>query len=235
LFAGNVSNSTIWIADNKDREEKVKSQYREQIGWAKEAGVDFIIGETFDFVGEALAALSVIKEFGLVAVITMTFHQEETTRDGFSVADCFKQLKKAGADVVGINCHRGPSTILPLLKKVREAVEGPIAALPVPLKTSDKAPTMRALAQSDATIYTDLEPHYCTRYEMADFAKECLKIGVNYIGVCCGGKPYMVRSMAEALGRKVPASEFSPDLSSHFIFGNKQNFNVQDSSYGKQF
>jgi len=38
------------------------------------------------------------------------------------------------------------------------------------------------------------------------------------MGVCCGGEPYTVRAMAEAIGRKTPASKFSPDLSKHFIF-----------------
>jgi betaine-homocysteine S-methyltransferase len=55
--------------------------------------------------------------------------------------------------------------------------------------------------------------------ELAEWAKKFVEIGVNYLGLCCGGEPYMLRSMAEAIGRKTQASEFSPDLSKHFAYG----------------
>jgi betaine-homocysteine S-methyltransferase len=54
---------------------------------------------------------------------------------------------------------------------------------------------------------------------MADFAVQAQEIGVNYVGVCCGGAPHHVRGMAEALGRTVPASRFSPDMSLHPALG----------------
>ena len=54
---------------------------------------------------------------------------------------------------------------------------------------------------------------------MADFALQAQKIGINYIGICCGGAPHHVRSMAEALGRRVPASRYSPDMSRHSMLG----------------
>jgi len=236
LLAGNISNSTIWDPEDKAKQAEVHRQYAEQLVWAKEAGADFIIGETFDTLGEALAALEEIKKLGFVAVITMTFHQEETTRDGKSITESFQTLKKHGADVVGINCHRGPATILPLLRQVRKAVDGPIAAMPCPLRTTPQKPTMRALCQDPDHVYTDLEHHYCTRYEMAEFAKEAYALGVNYIGVCCGGQPYHLRSMAEALGKTTPASKFSPDLSKHFAFNkNTSQFSAKDRAFAAKF
>lgn len=57
------------------------------------------------------------------------------------------------------------------------------------------------------------------RYEMAEFARDAASLGVKYVGVCCGGAPYHIRAMAEALGREPPASKYSPDLSLHFAFG----------------
>ncbi len=44
-------------------------------------------------------------------------------------------------------------------------------------------------------------------------------LGVNYIGVCCGGAPHQVRAMAEALGRQVPASRYAPAMELHPILG----------------
>jgi homocysteine S-methyltransferase len=54
---------------------------------------------------------------------------------------------------------------------------------------------------------------------MADFARRARDLGVDYIGVCCGGGPHHVRAMAEALGRKTPASRYSPDLALHPVLG----------------
>ncbi|MBI2466838.1 MAG: hypothetical protein HYV62_03315 [Candidatus Rokubacteria bacterium] len=48
---------------------------------------------------------------------------------------------------------------------------------------------------------------------MADFALKARDLGVNYIGSRCGAVAHHVRAMAEALGRKPPASAKSPDLS----------------------
>ena len=56
--------------------------FEEQCGWAVEAGVDFIIGETFSHAEEALLALEVIRQTGLPAVITLALHREPVTRDG---------------------------------------------------------------------------------------------------------------------------------------------------------
>jgi methionine synthase I (cobalamin-dependent) len=47
--------------------------------------------------------------------------------DGYDIADAFIKLKEAGADVVGLNCHNGPDTILKNLRIVRDAVTGPLA------------------------------------------------------------------------------------------------------------
>jgi betaine-homocysteine S-methyltransferase len=54
---------------------------------------------------------------------------------------------------------------------------------------------------------------------MADFARRARDVGVDFIGICCGGAPHHVRAMAEALGRTVPASRYSPDLALHPVLG----------------
>ena len=54
---------------------------------------------------------------------------------------------------------------------------------------------------------------------MADFARRARDIGVDYIGICCGGGPHHVRAMAEALGRETPASRYSPAIELHPVLG----------------
>jgi betaine-homocysteine S-methyltransferase len=63
-----------------------------------------------------------------------------------------------------------------------------------------------------------LEPFGCTRFEMAQFALQARDLGVDYVGICCGAGPHHVRAMAEALGREVPASKYSPSMSLHPMF-----------------
>ena len=74
-----------------------------------------------------------------------------------------------------------------------------------------------------------LDPFLCTRFEMADFAVKARDIGVGYIGICCGGAPHHVRAMAESLGRTVPASRYSPDLSLHPVIGD--NISEREKKY----
>jgi betaine-homocysteine S-methyltransferase len=58
---------------------------------------------------------------------------------------------------------------------------------------------------------------------MGEFAREANAIGVNYLGICCGAGPHHIRSMAEALGRQPPASQYSPDMSKHAYQGTDEN------------
>jgi betaine-homocysteine S-methyltransferase len=122
LVAGNICNT--WVYDHNDKEasaQKVRQMYREQVGWAVEEGVDFIIAETLDYLGEGLLALEVIKEFGLPAMVTFGSAHDQL-RDGYSHLEACKLMAKEGAEVVGLNCSRGPATMLPMLEEIRQAV-----------------------------------------------------------------------------------------------------------------
>jgi betaine-homocysteine S-methyltransferase len=111
--------------------------------------------------------------------------------------------------------------MLPLLEQVRAAVDVPVAAQPVPYHTTPAAPAFESLHAEDGrrAFPIELEPFQCTRFEMADFARRARDIGVDYIGICCGGGPHHVRAMAEALGRITPASRYSPAIDLHPVLG----------------
>ena len=68
-----------------------------------------------------------------------------------------------------------------------------------------------------------LDPFLLTRFEMAEFTLRARDMGINYIGICCGAGPHHVRAMAEALGRNVLASEYSPDLNLHPLIGDENS------------
>jgi betaine-homocysteine S-methyltransferase len=222
LMAGNICNTWVYDHTNHDNTAPiVKAMYEEQVRWAKEEGADFIIAETIFYLEEARIALDVIKSFNLPAVINFApFH--EKTIEGHSWEYACKKLEEEGASVVGLNCGMGPKTMLPILKKIRETVNCPVAALPVPYNTTEDYPTFQKLKQKNGknAFPTLLEPYLMTRDECAEFAIEAKNMGINFIGLCCGGAPHHIRSMAEALGRKVIASKYSPDMSLHAALGN---------------
>ena len=226
LLAGNISNTNVWEAERPQTHHAARSMFEEQVGWAVEAGVDFIIGETFGWLAEAMAALHTIKAAGKPAVITFAVGNYDELHDCDDPAEACRAIADAGADVVGLNCQRGPRTMLPIVERVRAAVACHVAALPVPCRTDEAHPTHFAFEDPDCgdlpegrTFPDALEPFACNRYEMGQFARTAYDLGVRYVGVCCGAGPHHIRAVAEALGREPPASRYSPDMSRHPYLG----------------
>ena len=221
LVAGNICNTWSFApADPVGSGLVVRAQYEEQLGWAVEEGIDFVISETNDYLGEALIALEVIRDLGLPAMVTLAPTQPDQTRDGYGYAEACRILAAEGAQVVGLNCDRGPVTMLPLVADIREAVDCAVAVQPVPYRTDAAAPTMETLRSADGerAFPIALDSFTCTRFEMAQFAAQARELGVDYVGICCGAGPHHVRAMAEALGREVPASKYSPSMDLHPMF-----------------
>ena len=237
LLAGDICNTNVFAPEDSSRRD-VRAMFEEQVAWAIDADVDFVIAETFSYGEEALIAAEVVKAAGLPAVVTLAIHQEPTTREGWSPAEACKRLEDAGADVVGLNCIRGPKTMLPLVAAVREAVSVHVAALPVPYRTHDAEPTFQSLRDQDCDCIpggrpfpTALDPFTCNRYELGEFAREAHELGVNYLGVCCGAAPHHIRSVAEALGRNPPASRYTADMSKHAFLGTDETLKQHNQDY----
>jgi betaine-homocysteine S-methyltransferase len=239
LLAGNVCNTNVYAG--RESRDTVRRMFEEQVGWAVEAGVDFVIAETISWLGEAEVATEVIKATGLPAVVTLTAHKDPDMRDGVSPAEACKRLEAAGADVVGLNCSRGPSTLLPLLVEVRDAVSVHVAALPVPYRTTEEQPSFQSLEDPQSTAFpgdrpfpTALDPFTCHRYEIAAFAREAYDLGVRYLGVCCGAAPHHIRAMAEALGREPAASRYTADMSKHAYLGSDPSLRAEYRDYAER-
>jgi betaine-homocysteine S-methyltransferase len=238
LLAGNICNTNIYDPGDRKSQKAVRRMFDEQIGWAVDTGVDFIIGETFSFAAEAELAAKAIKETGLPAVVTLAVHKDDASRENLALAEAAKRIEAAGADVVGFNCIRGPWTMLPLLKEVRAAVKCHVAALPVPYRTTQAEPTFQSLTDphwhdlpGGRPFPTALDPFVCNRHEIGEFAREAYALGVHYLGVCCGAGPHHIRAMAEALGRQPPASRYSPDMSKHAFFGTNKRLKAHNIAY----
>jgi methionine synthase I (cobalamin-dependent) len=238
LFAGDICNTNVYLPGDTGSARAARDMFEEQVGWAVDAGVDYIVGETFDWGEEALIALDVIKATGLPAAITLAVHQSGNTREDWTPEDACKRLEDSGADVVGCNCTRGPETMLPILERIRAAVDVHVAGLPVPYRTTEAEPSFQSLRDPDCDVIPGdrpfpaaLDPFTCNRYELEDFARKAHALGVDYLGVCCGAGPHHIRAVAEGLGRTPPASRFSPDMSKHAFFGTDERVKDEYKSY----
>src|SRR5262249_30415941 len=107
LLAGDICNTTIYDPNDPKAQKQAPRILDEQVGWAVDAGVDFIVAETYAFGAEALLALEAIVKSGKPAVVTMAVPRDGTTREGWSPADVCRRLEAGGAAVVGLNCARG--------------------------------------------------------------------------------------------------------------------------------
>jgi len=236
LFAGDLCNTNIYDPADPQSHREVERIFAEQVGWAEEAGVDYFVAETFSWGAEALLALAAIRKYSRApAVITMAMHREDVTREGWSPVEVCQRLEAAGADVVGINCHRGPATIMPMMRDIRAAVRCHVAALPVPYRTTPAQPSFMSLTdpcfEHARAFPVGLDPFVCTRQEIFDFGKEAYALGIRYLGVCCGAGPHHIRALAESLGRQPPASRYSVDMSRHAFFGNTERIKKIQTDY----
>ena len=241
LMAGNISNSNIWKQNDKQSQLEVEKMFREMISWAVDEGADILIGETFYYAEEAFIALKIMKETGLPSVITIAPMGENIMRDGFSIVDTCKELEQIGGDVVGMNCFRGPGTMMPYIKEVRKALKCHVAALPINYRTTTEHPTFFNLPDNNGCTChsphktpfpTALDPMQCNRYEIGQFAKEAYGVGINYLGVCCGANPMLIREVAESVGLNVPASKYREKMENHFMYGSNKRIPKHMASYG---
>jgi betaine-homocysteine S-methyltransferase len=238
LFAGDICNTNVFDPADPASRGAVRAMFEEQVRWAVDAGVDYIVGETFAWTQEALIALEVIKAAKQTAVITLAMHQEEVTREGWSAPEACRRLADAGADVVGLNCIRGPRTMLPLLKAIRGVVKTHMAALPVPYRTTSEQPSFQSLRDphwhgewGSRPFPTALDPFVCNRFEIAEFGREALALDIRYLGVCCGAGPHHIRALAEAVGKHPAASKYSADMSKHAFLGSHERIKEVQKAY----
>lgn len=201
LVAGDLCVTWKYEEGNKAAADECRRLFKDQIRFQMEEGVDFFICETFLAVGEALIALECAKETGLPVMATLSFGAEQTA-EGKTPGDAARMLEDAGADIVGVNCWQDPTYMLPVIEEMRAAVSGYLAAQPVAYKCTPDVHFFTGLK----AFPDQLDPHQLTRYEMGEFARRALDLGVNYIGGCCGCQGAHIRQMARALG-KMPAEE----------------------------
>jgi len=54
-----------------------------------------------------------------------------------------------------------------------------------------------------------------SRSQIKTYADECKKMGIEYVGLCCGARPVFIREIATVYGRKPLACKYDADMSKH--------------------
>ncbi|KAK8404743.1 hypothetical protein O3P69_007766 [Scylla paramamosain] len=207
LVAGGLSQTPTYLSGMSKAD--TQKEFQKQVDVFVENKVDFLIAEYFEHVEEMEWAIESCLKSGLPVVASMCIGPEGDLH-GITVEECAVRMAKAGAHVVGINCHFDPFVTLEGLKKMKAALDAAglkvhLIAQPLAFHTPD--------AQKQGFIDLPefpfgLEPRICTRWDMHRYAREAYDLGVRYIGGCCGFEAYHIRAVAEELAKergKLPA------------------------------
>ncbi len=176
------------LGDTSD--EQYVETFKEQAAALAEGGVDLFAVETMMFPQEATAAIRACKAVTDLPVMATMFFQYEEIHDrdrtmwGESPADVARSLLGAGADIVGMNCGRGPDRAIVIIREMRAITDAPLIAYP-----NAGLP----ITKGDQTTY-ELGPE-----AMAKDYPALLDAGCNIVGACCGSGPDHIRLIAEVV------------------------------------
>ncbi|RIK74862.1 MAG: hypothetical protein DCC67_16030 [Planctomycetota bacterium] len=196
LVAGSVSRTQLVEREGTEALGKARDHLAEQIRLLKDAGVDFLLLETFFHLAEMKVALEAAAESGLPVVATMSFRPViSQCSDGHSPAECARVMADMGASAVGANCEQDPPRMLPLLREMRDAVSVPIAAQPAAFRTTDQCHSFTRLPE----FPDSLEAIQIPRQAFADFGRIARQEAFGYVGGCCGCNAAYIRVLADAV------------------------------------
>ncbi|RLV98630.1 hypothetical protein DV515_00010646 [Chloebia gouldiae] len=209
LVAGGVSQTPSYLSC-KDKTE-VKAVFQKQLEVFVKKNVDFLIAEYFEHVEEAVWAVEVLKESGKPVAATMCIGPEGDMH-GVSPGQCAVQLVKAGASIVGVNCHFDPEISIETVRLMKEGLQA--AKLKAHLMCQPLAfhtPDCGKQGFIDLPEFPfGLEPRIATRWDIQKYARKAYDLGIRFIGGCCGFEPYHIRAIAEELA---PERGFLPEAS----------------------
>jgi betaine-homocysteine S-methyltransferase len=199
MVAGSVSRTQLVERNEPDALNAARDHLREQIGFLKDAGVDFLILETFFHASEMKIAIEEARKTNLPIVATYSTRPKvDETTDGITAWEACRIAAQEGAHAVGLNCEQEPARMLPVLKKIRDAIPSTVhvAAQPAAFRTTDQFPCFTKLPEfPDA-----LESIQLPRSEFVEFGKAAKELGIRYVGACCGANAAYIKAIKRGLG-----------------------------------
>lgn len=168
--------------------EDAKAIFSEQIRGLVDGGVDAILIETMSDLSEVEAAVNASREIAphLPVIATMSFDTNLRTMMGVKPAQAVQSLSSLGVRIIGANCGRGMDEMRLIVRQMVDA----------------RPDGVFIIAQSNAglpVLVGDTFEYQGTPAEMAKFADEMQKLGVNIIGSCCGSTPAHTAAISKAI------------------------------------
>jgi len=202
--------------------DKVQQEFRKQCQVFVDHGLDFLLCEYYEHIEEMEWAIEVCKEFDKPVAASMCIGPEGDLH-GVSAGECAVRMAKAGAHVVGVNCHFDPFVSLEALKLMKKALEAadllskPTYLMCQPLAYNTPDAGKQGFIDLPEFPFA-LEPRILTRWEMHRYAREAWELGVRYIGGCCGFEPYHIRAVSEELCKE-RGGKVSDGSQKHDVWG----------------
>jgi len=187
FVAGDVGPLGVNIAPfGRVQPEQARAAFARQIKALAGAGADLILIETMNDLHEIQEAVRASKKVcKLPVVASMTFTRDDRTVLGDDPAGVAQTLKRAGADVIGVNCSGGPAQLLRILKQMHHAV---------PDGKFWVKPNAGWPEQVGGRIMYPADPEYFGEYALA-----FREAGARIVGGCCGTTPQHIAAMRKAL------------------------------------
>ncbi|CAL4061941.1 unnamed protein product [Meganyctiphanes norvegica] len=201
LMAGGLSQTPTYLSGLG--KAKTQKEFQNQVDVFVENKVDFLIAEYFEHIEEMEWAVEVCVKSGLPVVASMCIGPDGDMH-GVTAGECGVRMAKAGAHVVGINCHFDPFVTLDGMRKMKTALDEAglkvhMIAQPLAFHTPDAG--KQGFIDLPEFPF-GLEPRICTRWDMHRYAREAYDIGIRFIGGCCGFEAYHIRAVAEELEKE---------------------------------
>ena len=162
--------------------DRLLENYKEQMKYLVEAGVDYLAAETLLSLDEAIVICDAAAEVCALP-LTISFSCEGDGRlyFGGSVVDAAVTLQEMGVDAVGVNCSVGPNQLMAIVKNLKENL-----SIPVLVKPNAGIPQIDEHGQA----------HYnMDEEEFARCMKELKNAGASVLGGCCGTTPQYIEKM----------------------------------------
>ncbi|MFW7379632.1 MAG: bifunctional homocysteine S-methyltransferase/methylenetetrahydrofolate reductase [Oligoflexus sp.] len=196
--------------------DEAKQAFKTQAQGLVDGGIDVFSLETFGDLSELqqaiLACREVAPEIPIMAQVTIGLDGNLPVGTPYDWA--VTKLREWKVDVIGFNCSVGPQPIMTAVGKVKTKLDLPL------------------IVQPNAGLPREIDGRHiymCTPEYMAEFTKNFLQAGVQFVGGCCGTSPQHIKAMAQAFrhqnamrhdepqvgnatGIEVSASEHSPPV-----------------------
>jgi len=164
--------------------ESAREILEEQMGALLDGGAQMVMLETFTDLRELLIAVEVEHTLHHCPVVASVACGNRT-----DVAEAFGELKRAGADVVGVNCLGDPRQVAAVLPEADPEIT--LAAFP-----SAGLPT----DEGGGNLSYGIDPE-----TFAAGVAELVSRGVRFVGGCCGTTPEHIAALSVRLGLREAA------------------------------